>query len=274
MKLPLFLFISLLPLSFADQLPNPTSDGAEKLPVLDAHGEKLQAGIGYFIFPVTTVSGGGLSPAKVNENHTACALHHITQKPDDDQTGLPVAISLVNGGTGSVPLSTDVNLQFFAPKVCSNESVWRVGKYDEQQEKFFIFYGGEEGNSGPETLSERFKIEKHEPGYKFSFCPSVTGTSQIVCQDVGVFIGATGDRFLALSETPLIVRFKTAPPFPPGQVPPFPPAPVHPAPLPPVPVHPAPLPPTPAPPAPDASSAFVGSKSIFLAFGSLMLCFF
>ncbi|VFQ62034.1 unnamed protein product [Cuscuta campestris] len=267
MKLQLFLVLSLsslLRLPCPALSDNPTSDdGAEKSPVLDAAGGRLLAGVNYFVLPVT---GGGLSPAKVNEKRAACP-RDIVQESGEDLTGLPVVISPVEGGTGPVPLSTDVNVKFSAPiaAACSNETVWRVGKYDGAVEKFPVVTGGAEGNPGPATIGNWFKIEKHGPGYKFAFCPTVAGTLQVVCQDVGVFSGAGGARVLALGDSPLVVTFKrTGPweapvPFLPA---PFPPVPVHPPPE--APFHPAPEAPVPpAPPAPEASSAHWGTKAGF-----------
>ncbi|VFQ77992.1 unnamed protein product [Cuscuta campestris] len=286
MKLQLFLVLSLSSLlPFPSLSENPTSDdGAEKSPVLDAGGGRLLAGVNYFVLPVT---GGGLSPAKVNEKHAACP-RDIVQESGEDRTGLPVVISPVEGRTGPVQLSTDVNVKFSAPiaAACLNETVWRVGKYDEAAEKFPVVTGGAEGNPGPETIGNWFKIEKHGPGYKFVFCPTVAGTLQVVCQDVGVFPGAGGARILALGDSPLVVTFKrTGPwdapvPFLPA---PLPPVPVHPHPEPPV--HPAPeapvppAPEAPAPPAPEASSAYWGTKAGFYhvmllgttTFGSMLL---
>lgn len=187
-----------------------------------------------------------------------------------------------------VPLSADVNVKFFTlTAACSNETVWRVGKYDEAAEKFPVATGGVEGNPGPETIGNWFKIEKHGPGYKFVFCPSVTGSRQVVCQDVGVFSGAGGARILGLGDAPLVVTFKRTVPW---EVPvpflpaPLPPVPFHPAPD--APVFPAPFPPSPAPPAPEAlappppeaSSAYGGTRAVFYhvmllttSFGAMLL---
>ncbi|CAH9088396.1 unnamed protein product [Cuscuta europaea] len=286
MKLPCFLMLLLSPLvSFAftalsDSNNNPVSDGASPSPVLDADGGSLQAGASYFVLPVTHGSGRGLTSGAGG----------IIQEASEVQTGFPVAFSPVDSRTGWVPLSTDVNVKFFAPTVRTNETGWMIGKYDELLKQFFIVTGGEEGNPVPGTVANRFKIEKHGSDYKFVFCPS-----RVVCQNVGVFVGPAGDRFLALTDAPLVVTFKKTS-FPPFIPTPFPPGPDVPAPLPLAPVVPTPFPPAPVvpappapvvpappalvpppPPAPDASSAISHAKwifynHVFLTFA--VLCFF
>ncbi|CAH9147136.1 unnamed protein product [Cuscuta epithymum] len=277
MKLPCFFILLLSPLlssaftALSESSNNPVSDGASPSPVLDADGGALQAGLSYFVLPVTHGSGGGLTPV-------ASGPGGIIQEASEVQTGFPVAFSPVDSRTGSVLLSTDVNVKFSAPTVRANGTGWMVGKYDELLKQFFIVTGGEEGKTGPETVVNRFKIEKHGSDYKFVFCPS-----QVLCQNVGVFVGPEGDRFLALTDAPLVVMFKNSsfPPFIPApEFPaPLPPAPVVPTPFPPAPVLPTPSPPAlvpPPPPAPDASSAISHAKSILCVFLSfaVLSCFF
>ncbi|XP_031092511.1 kunitz trypsin inhibitor 5-like [Ipomoea triloba] len=261
MKYSLFLILSLSSLFFtALSHPNPFSDGVKPKPVLDADGGKLQAGVNYLVLPVVRGRGGGLLPANVNDN-TSCP-RDIIQEASEIQTGLPVVLSPVDDstGAGSVPLSTDINVKFFTPTVCSNETVWTVGRYDALSKQYFVVTGGVEGKPGPETVANWFKIEKVESDYKFVFCPSVCTTCEVVCKDVGIYVGAKGTRFLALSDTPLLVMFKKT--FPWGATtdsPPLPPAPVH-----------------PAPPPPEASSAVANSlfyASVLLPF-SFLLSFF
>ena len=60
-----------------------------------------------------------------------------------------------------------------------------------------------EGNLGPKTLSNWFKIEKYENDYKFLFCPTVFNYCKVICRDVGIFIKIfikNGTRRLALSD--------------------------------------------------------------------------
>ncbi|XP_019200089.1 PREDICTED: miraculin-like [Ipomoea nil] len=263
MKFSHFLILSLLSLlSFAFTAlsnPHPFSDGGTPSLVLDADGGRLQAGVNYLVLPVIPGRGGGLSPANINEK-SSCP-RDIIQEASEIQTGFPVSFSPVDTATGSVPLSTDINVKFFTPTVCSNETVWRVGKYDEVLKRYFIVTGGVEGNPGPETIANWFKIEKLESDYKIVFCPSVCSICQVVCDDVGIYVGTGGTKFLALSDSPLVVKFKRAFPFtappvshgPPQPVPfsyapPPPPVPfLHEPPPPPVPFPHAPPPPVPEP---------------------------
>nr|GMC46321.1 miraculin-like [Ipomoea batatas]GMC65527.1 miraculin-like [Ipomoea batatas]GME17786.1 miraculin-like [Ipomoea batatas] len=257
MKFSHFIILSLLSLlSFAFMAlsnPHPFSDGGTPSLVLDADGGRLQAGVNYLVLPVIPGRGGGLSPANINEK-SSCP-HDIIQEASEAQTGFPVRFSPVDTATGSVPLSTDINVKFFTPTVCSNETVWRVGKYDEVLKRYFIVTGGVEGNPGPETIANWFKIEKLESDYKIVFCPSVCSFCQVVCDDVGIYVGTGGTRFLALSDSPLVVKFEralpfTAPPFPVSHGPPQP-VPFSYAPPPPPPPPPVPFPHAPPPPVPE-----------------------
>ena len=71
--------------------------------------------------------------------------------------------------------------------------------------------GGVEGNPGPATLSNWFKIEKFGDDYKLVFCPTVCNFCKVVCKDVGIFIDDDGLRRLALTDDqPFKVMFKNA----------------------------------------------------------------
>ncbi|CAN4099223.1 unnamed protein product [Withania somnifera] len=174
-------------------------------PVLDINGDKVQAGPNYFILPVIRGSGGGLYPSNVKQNNTC--PRDIIQEASEVQEGLPVVFTRVDAKKGVVRVSTDVNVRFFTPTICARETIWKLGAYDEKLKQYFVVTGGVEGNPGPQTVGNWFKIEKFESDYKFVFCPSVCKFCKVICKDVGIF-NKDGVRFLALSDTPFKVMFK------------------------------------------------------------------
>ncbi|KAJ0957986.1 putative proteinase inhibitor I3, Kunitz legume, kunitz inhibitor STI-like superfamily [Helianthus annuus] len=121
-------------------------------PVLDVHGKYLRTGAIYYIMPVfSDYEHGGLFPV----NYTSA----VAQRRDYHQ-GLPLIFSPVNPKKGVIRLSTDVNVKFSDTTGWDIESnVWKV-KYDKALKQYAVMVGGVEGNPGPETLDNWFKIEK------------------------------------------------------------------------------------------------------------------
>ncbi|OIT29953.1 PREDICTED: kunitz trypsin inhibitor 2-like [Nicotiana attenuata] len=193
---------------FAFSLANPSelvSAGPSPSPVLDTNGDKIRAGSNYFVLPVIRGRGGGLFPSNVKQNNTC--PRDIIQESHEVQQGLPVVFTPVEPKKGIIRLSTDLNVRFFTPTICARETIWKLGTYDDKLKQYFIVTGGVEGNPGPQTVSNWFKIEKLGTDYKFVFCPSVCTFCKVICKDVGIYI-KDGVRFLALSDTPFRVMFK------------------------------------------------------------------
>ncbi|KAJ0778847.1 putative proteinase inhibitor I3, Kunitz legume, kunitz inhibitor STI-like superfamily [Helianthus annuus] len=115
----------------------------------------------------------------------------------------------VNPKKDVIRLSTDVNIKFSHSDSCSQSNVWRV-KYDKGMKQYAVMVGGVEGNPGPETLDNWFKIEKTNDGYKFVYCPSVCSYCNVTCSDVGIVEDKEGLRRFALSDKPFsFVFFRT-----------------------------------------------------------------
>ncbi|XP_059302589.1 kunitz trypsin inhibitor 5-like [Lycium ferocissimum] len=203
----LLLLLSLSIIPFTLCVPNPSRllAGSSPSPVLDINGDKVQAGPNYFILPVIRGRGGGLYPSNVKQNNTC--PRDIIQEAAEVQEGLPVVFTRVDAKKGAVSLSTDLNVRFFTPTICARETIWKLGPYDEELKQYFVVTGGVEGNPGPQTVSNWFKIEKFKKDYKFVFCPSVCNFRKVICKNVGIF-SKDGVRFLALSDTPFRVMFK------------------------------------------------------------------
>ncbi|XP_015078622.1 kunitz trypsin inhibitor 2-like [Solanum pennellii] len=202
------LSLSIFPFTLC--VPNPSrlllASSSSSSPVLDINGDKVKAGPNYFILPVIQGKGGGLYPSNVKQNNSTCP-RDIIQETDDVQEGLPVVFTRLDAKKGVVRVSTDVNVRFFTPTICARETIWKLGAYDDKLKQYFVVTGGVEGNPGPKTVGNWFKIVKFGSGYKFVFCPSVCKFCKVICKDVGVFM-KDGVRFLALSDTPFKVKFK------------------------------------------------------------------
>ena len=115
----------------------------------------------------------------------------------------------------AIGLSTDLNIKFSASTACVQSTVWKLDSFDEALGQWFVTTGGVEGNPGPNTISNWFKIDKYNDtkDYKLVFCPTVCSFCKVVCKDVGVFV-KDGTRRLALTDDnnkyPFVVMFKRA----------------------------------------------------------------
>ncbi|KAM7469005.1 hypothetical protein LguiA_007188 [Lonicera macranthoides] len=194
----LFLLIafSTISLSAADASPNP---------VLDVTGKNLRSGVNYYVLPVFKGKGGGLTLASTGNK--PCPLD-VVQEKYEFKSGLPLTFTPVDPKKGVIRVSTDLNIKFSTATKCPQSTTWKLD-YDKLLQQYVITSGGVEGNPGPKTLNNWFKIEKYENDYKFLFCPSVCNYCKVICRDVGIFM-KNGMRYLALSDVPFKVMFKKA----------------------------------------------------------------
>lgn len=137
--------------------------------------------------------------------------------------GLPLTFSPLDDSSsknkgssgGVIRVSTDLNIMFCTDHTsCAEYSpVWKLDDFDESREKWFVTTGGSLGNPGWRTIRNWFKIEKcgyNDANYKLVYCPTVCPSSKHMCKDVGVFVDENGNRRLALSDVPFIVKFLKA----------------------------------------------------------------
>uniref|UniRef100_A0A7N0V9E9 Uncharacterized protein n=1 Tax=Kalanchoe fedtschenkoi TaxID=63787 RepID=A0A7N0V9E9_KALFE len=179
---------------------------ASPAPVLDVDGNKVRAGVKYYILPLVRGRGGGLTLGPRTNN--TCPLN-VLQEQNEVSNGLPLTFSPVDK-KGIVRESTDMNIKFSAQSICADSTVWKLGSYDEATGKYFITAGGVEGNPGRSTTGNWFKIDKSGEYYKLVFCPGVCNFCKVICKDIGIHIEG-GKRFLALTDTsPFLVFFKRA----------------------------------------------------------------
>ncbi|KAL2555286.1 Kunitz family trypsin and protease inhibitor protein [Forsythia ovata] len=211
MKITIQLSLTFILLSFytTTSLFSSCSAAEAPDPVLDITGKELRTGIDYHILPVVRGRGGGLTLASINKT---CPLDVVQEQIEVDN-GLPLTFTPVNPKNSIIRVSTDLNIKFSAASICVQSTLWKLDNYDESTQKYFVTTGGVEGNPGPETISNWFKIEKYERDYKIVFCPTVCDYCRVICKDVGIFI-QDGYRRLALTTTdddvPFKVMFKKA----------------------------------------------------------------
>lgn len=198
--LAVLLLVSIInspPFSSASEAPDP---------VLDTAGKKLRAGALYYIWPVYPTGGLLLDHP---ENKT-CPLEIVQASTNQPYPGIPVSFSPIYPKKGVVRVSTDLNILFdkaYTP--CPESHWWRVDVYDPSTGNYFLTTGGVQGNPGPKTIRNWFKIEKFGPAgeYKLVYCPTFCSYCKVMCRDVGVF-AENGKRRLALRDAPLKVVFK------------------------------------------------------------------
>ncbi|KAI3520172.1 hypothetical protein L1887_09429 [Cichorium endivia] len=198
MKTPFSIFIafSTLSLSFAQSID----------PVRDSDRNILRSGTGYYILPTTSGMGGGikLAPATINET----CPRDVVQENNDLQNGLPLTFLPAKANKdGTIFESTDLNIRFSGASACVQSAIWQVQVSNGQRE---ISSHGIVGNPGQQTISNWFKIVKHEDSYKLVFCPSVCNTCRPACADIGHSIAKSGRISLVLNNVPLKVKFEKA----------------------------------------------------------------
>ncbi|KAJ4828765.1 hypothetical protein Tsubulata_035421 [Turnera subulata] len=201
--------------------------------VRDLNGDKLRAGIDYYILPVVRGRGGGLTMG--SRGKQTCPLD-VVQDRYEVSKGLPLTFTPVNPKKGVIRVSTDLNIKFSAASTCVQSTVWKLDNYDEWRKQWFVTTSGVQGNPGPKTLdnydewrkqwfvttsgvqgnpgpktvSNWFKIEKNGDDYNLRFCPTVCNYCKVQCRDIGIYIDEAGVRRLALSDVPFKVMFKKA----------------------------------------------------------------
>ncbi|GKE26379.1 miraculin-like protein, partial [Tanacetum coccineum] len=183
-------------------------------PVLDAVGKNLQTGVECYVNPADTINGGLI---KASVGKFTCPAG-VSQVGKDEYVGDPLTFTPVNSKKGVIRLSTDVNIKFSGSTFfCHESNVWKF-KYYKNIKQYAVMLGGAEGNPGPETLDNWFKIvflgkdnwfkiEKTLFGYKFVFCPSVCSTCKVMCNDLGIVLGLNGMQRLGVNKDPLTVNF-------------------------------------------------------------------
>ncbi|KAI5591139.1 hypothetical protein BDE02_04G058400 [Populus trichocarpa] len=201
-----FLVLSFLPFALAAKPLPRVAAGAAPEPVLDIAGKVLRTGTYYDILPVERGRGGGITFACTG--HKSCPVD-VMLEDYEDSDGLPLQFIPANRKKGVIRLSTDLNIKFPGPASCAATAVWKVEKYDELTSQMFISTSGVEGNPGPETVDNWFKIEKYGNDYKLVFCPTVCNDHcKVLCKDIGIYVDKEGFKRLALSDVPLKVKFK------------------------------------------------------------------
>ncbi|KAJ4828763.1 hypothetical protein Tsubulata_035419 [Turnera subulata] len=178
--------------------------------VRDTNGDKLRAGAAYYILPVFIGRGGG-GLTMGSRGKKTCPLD-VVQDRYEASKGLPLTFTPVNPKKGVVRVSTDLNIKFSAASPCAQSTVWTLDNYDGWRKQRFVTTNGVEGNPGPKTMNNWFKIEKNngDDDYYLRFCPTVCNYCNAECRDIGIYIDEAGVRRLAISNVPFKVKFQKA----------------------------------------------------------------
>ncbi|KAK4280557.1 hypothetical protein QN277_012170 [Acacia crassicarpa] len=199
MKITLVAFILLF--AFTSK-PLLGAAGAAPEQVVDTSGKKLRAGANYYVIPAN--DDGGLALASIGEE---CPMDVVAVQ---GYSGVPLSFTPVNPKKGVVRVSTDLNVVFSANTDCPQSNVWKLDDYDDTTGQWFVTTGGVVGNPGSQTVSNWFKIEKYEEGYKLAYCPTVCSYCNVQCRDIGIYADSDGNQRLALSDSPYKVQFQRA----------------------------------------------------------------
>ncbi|PNX94242.1 miraculin [Trifolium pratense] len=181
--------------------------------VVDTEGNKVRAGVDYYIRPVPTTPCDGRGPCVVGSGfvliarspNETCPLNVVVV---EGFRGQGVTFTPVNPKKGVIRVSTDLNIKTSLNTICNDSNVWTLDDFDSSTGQYFVTTGGVAGNPGKDTISNWFKIEKYEDDYKLVFCPTVCNFCKVICRNVGVFRDSNGNQRVALTEVPYKVRFQ------------------------------------------------------------------
>ncbi|XP_076917995.1 miraculin-like [Bidens hawaiensis] len=156
---------------------------ANSTPVLDVKGKYLRTGVKYYArTAITDDYIGGLSLVKVRNK----SCPGVVGQAIGNVNGRVLTFTPLNPKKGVIHEYTDVNIKFSGSTSCHESNVWKL-KYHKAMKKYTVMVGGVEGNPGPETLDNWFKLQKVKDGYKFVFCPSVCSRCKVKCMDINVW---------------------------------------------------------------------------------------
>ncbi|GAY68673.1 hypothetical protein CUMW_265980 [Citrus unshiu] len=112
-----------------------------------------------------------------------------------------MTFSPVNPKKGSI----GSNIKFEVVKTSVQSTIWKLDNFDAALGQWFVTIEGVEGNPGPQTKRNWFKIEEFYGDYELVCCPLVCKFCKIFC----IFMNG-GVRHLALSDIPFSVIFLKA----------------------------------------------------------------
>ncbi|XP_043696890.1 21 kDa seed protein-like [Telopea speciosissima] len=194
--------------------------------VHDTDGNKLQAGMSYYIVSaIRGGGGGGVSPGRressTSQSHTA-HTPTVKQSSYDRNMGTPVMFSPASSEHPELELpsveeeetmiireSMDMNICFSG----MDNRAWQVEERREQSSGWwwsssknsslrYVTVKGKPGHPGESTVRNWFRIERISEGspvYRIVYCPNVCESCHVVCGRVGI-TKENGERWLSVSE--------------------------------------------------------------------------
>lgn len=203
MKLRLLAHLFLL-LAFTTK---PLKGAEETEEVRDTSGNIVRNSANYFILPSSIQCGTRCGIALLKTGNNTCPLDVV-----EEDEAMQFAFVPANFKKGVIRISTDLNVIHSFPTNCSPSSVtvWKLDQVDVETGQRFVTTGGVQGNPGPETIDNWFKIEKFESAYKLVYCPTMCESCEVVCKDIGIFLDENRNTRFALSDFPFGVKFQRA----------------------------------------------------------------
>ncbi|KAF5800673.1 putative proteinase inhibitor I3, Kunitz legume, kunitz inhibitor STI-like superfamily [Helianthus annuus] len=173
--------------------------------VLDFYGQSLRARAKYYIKSADDDDlAGGFGLVGVLNKSCPAVVGQMT-----DNMGLWLTFHPVDPKERVIRLSTDVNIKFSGSNSCHESNVWQL-KYHKALEQYVVMVGGVEGNPGPKTVNNWFKIEQGiYGGYRLVFCPSVCSDCKVICG--GITTGPDVENLAQHQGPPLIFSNSTDP---------------------------------------------------------------
>ncbi|XP_071732956.1 kunitz trypsin inhibitor 5-like isoform X2 [Rutidosis leptorrhynchoides] len=184
--------------------------------IYDSSGNKLSKGIPYYVLPLVTGTGGGLSISRSTKD--ACPLD-VTQEPFELNYGVPIIITPIVIDETHVHASYPISIEADVSDPCHGSKIWKVsttgtipvgspasaqtvstgGKWNTQESCFQVV----EDDVMPGLVS-----------YQIQYCPfkcSSNSSTSLTCYNVGIVPNeSTGQKFLALTDAIFPVVFASS----------------------------------------------------------------
>ncbi|PWA54561.1 proteinase inhibitor I3 [Artemisia annua] len=169
--------------------------------IYDSAGNKLLRGVPYYVLPLFSGSGGGLTLSRTTID--SCPLD-VTQEPFDLSKGVPFTITPNVFDEDYVREAYPVTIEADVTDPCRGSNIMKVTTSDNGTKGFKSATIGGESNK-PESCFQLVEADMM-PGlrsYQIQLCPFKCGTNtstSLNCYNVGLVANDVGKKFLATTE--------------------------------------------------------------------------
>lgn len=212
MKNILLFIVSLvifLPLStLARCITNTPNNNQVLVDVLDSNCNPLNTSNRYFLLPsCSTIEGGGIRLADLGHQQQNTCPTSVVQSKSVTNNGIRIYFMPKNSKFKKIVVNSPLTIKIYLDylNLCNDLLVWKLDHFYELLllKYHTISTGAKFGD--PLDLSSWFRIQPVGSYYNLVFCPHE------VCYNIGIDVRQSEYLCLALSEDPMVFKFKLYP---------------------------------------------------------------